>query len=373
MQGTNRTIARLITIVALLGLTVAIVAPASSAAVTSKAPTIEGARTSLTPEETNGRSIAVAPDGTPWLGIAASRVGPMLGRLRPSGRVIEMAVGRGSSGSTSALRFDAAGNLWFVRKDPSGTAILRRSPSGATLTTRLPRGGIVNGLAPDAEGGTWFVRGYRESAAIGRVTAAGKVTTTPLARGSLPSSVVVGPDGAAWFTEQRGSEIGRITSGGELRLFTLERGADPRQIVVGSDGALWFSERGRALGAGKFEDRIGRITTVGQGSEFPIPFGTGTVSLAPTPQGPIWFSTEKGELSSISTSGIVGGRGCYVAGCVSKIVDLALAPDGGVWFTATKEPCTGCGGGSALIHENMGSPFGEIPAGALEPAIGASP
>jgi hypothetical protein len=66
-----------------------------------------------------------------------------------------------------------------------------------------------------------------------------------------------------------------------------------------------------------------------------------TVSLAANPRGPIWFTTENGELSSISTPRTVGARGCSDTGCTSKIENIALARDGGIWFTASKKPILG--------------------------------
>jgi virginiamycin B lyase len=231
----------------------------------------------------------------------------------------------------------------------------------------------VSGLAIGTDGDVWFTRGFKQSAAVGRVTATGVVTQTLLARGSLPSSVAVGADGAAWFTERNANKIGRITTGGDLQLFPLGRGTHPLEIVADPDGAL-FSEAGRALPGKKFADRIGRITTAGEVSEFPITFGHGTDALAADPRGVIWFTIDRGEISSISTTtGAVGARGCFVSYCRAAIESIAVASDGALWFAAAHEPCTGCGGGSVLIHNAEGTQVGEIPAGALEPAPAAEP
>jgi streptogramin lyase len=348
----------------LVGLLVAALAPASSAAFTGEPAQIAGGWSSLLPERTRGNSVAVAPDGTAWFG-ASSETGPELFRVASKELSVKRLTKKGRRSSTRALRFDPQGNLWFARDDAAGSAILRRSPSGALSRFKLPSGGDVSGLAIGTEGNVWYTRAGRKSAAVGRVSPTGKVTQTPLARGSLPSSVVVGPDGAAWFTELGASKIGRISTAGELQLFSLGRGAHPRQIVAGPDGALWFSEQGRALPGMGVADRIGRISTDGQSSEFQIPFGDSTTALAADPRGLIWFATDKGEISSISTTGTVGGRGCFST-CRTGIESIALAPDGAIWVAAQHESCgIGCGGGAVLMYENLGTVVGEIPAGAL--------
>lgn len=369
MRGTNRTIlARIIVLGALLTALTA-VAPAVGAARTVEPLEIEGVRSAYLPQRTYGNSVAVAADGVAWFGAGTER-GLVLAHMTAVDKEVSIddLAKNARLMTTYALRFDPQGNLWFARIG-GGSAIVRLTPSGAVRTTKLARGGSVSGLAIGTEGGVWFTRGFRKSAAIGRLTAIGTVTQWPLARGSLPTSVVVGPDGNAWFTERNANKIGRITPAGEVRLFPLGRGTHPVQIVSGADGALWFSEMGRILADGKVANRIGRITTAGQVSEFPIPFGRSTRALAADPSGLIWFTTDRGEISSISTAGAVGARGCFQVYCPTGILGLALAPDGTLWFAAEHEACTGCGGGSVLIHEAEGTLVGEIPPGALAPPV----
>jgi len=130
-----------------------------------------------------------------------------------------------------------------------------------------------------------------------------------------------------------------------------------------------LSENGERGRHGKPTDRIGRLTADGKITQFAIPFGRGTEQLAADPGGRVWFSTEKGEISSISPSGAIGGRGCP-GSCASAIYSLAFAPDGALWFAAEKHyvPCLLCGGGTAIQQQLEGAPVGEIPAGVLRPA-----
>jgi streptogramin lyase len=339
------------------------IVPATRAA--ARPQSIEGASITSLPERTYGNSVAIGPDGTPWFGVSVG--GPtVLGHVQSEELSVETLRQRGPA-ITSSLQFDPQGNLWFVVETDRKTAIARRAQNGRVTEFPLPPGSLVTALTVGPEGGIWFTRGtHGTGAVVGRIGADGLVTQTRLGRGSEPFSIVAGPDGALWFTERHAGKVGRITTAGEIRLFALRRNVRPQQIVAGPDGALWFGEdtsRGPQSAAAA---HIGRITTDGQASELPIPFGRGTERLAADPRGLIWFSTDDGQLSSISTAGIVGARGCLVY-CRSKAQGIALAPDGTLWFAADQEPCDGCGGGSALIHEAEGTPVGEIPPGALDP------
>jgi virginiamycin B lyase len=369
MQGTNRTIARLVRIVVAC---VAITALAAALASVACAASIAGAEHTLLPERTSGTSVAVAPDGSAWFG-ALTESGPVLAHIRGKKLSIEKpAPKKARWARTAGLQFDPQGNLWFAEEGPSGSSIVRREPSGAQRKFRFPSRAEVNALAIGTEGDVWFTRGWRESPSIGRVAADGTLSRTPLSKGARPSSVAVGPDGAAWFTETGPSKIGRITPGASPQLFPLPPGTHPRQIVAGPDGALWFSEEGRPLGHGKFENRIGRITTSGEVSEFPVPFGQSTEALAADPRGLIWFTTDAGYIGSISTTGEVGPHGCALNTCATGVQSIALAPDGTLWFAADHESCEGCGGGASLMNENLGTPIGSFPTASLAPPAPAS-
>jgi streptogramin lyase len=341
-------------------------AGASVAGTPSPSTPIEGSRT-LLPERTSGTSVAVAPDGTAWFG-ALTESGPVLAHARGAKlSLAKLSPRKARWARTAGLRFDAQGNLWFAEEGPFGSSIVRREPSGAQRKFPLSSRADVNALAVGTEGDVWYVRGWRESPVIGRVAADGTQTRTRLAQGSRPSSVAVGPEGAAWFTETGPSKVGRMAPGAAPQLFSLPRGTHPRQIVAGPDGALWFSEEGRHLGHGKVEDRIGRITTAGEVSEFMIPFGDSTDALAADPRGAIWFTTDTGYFASISTAGAIGPHGCLSGYCGTGINDIALAPDGTLWFSGDHESCEGCGGSASLMNENLGTPIGSFPTASLAP------
>ena len=376
MQRTNRTIVRISRLFAVA----ALVAALSPGAAAAEAPAhLKGAKTFVLPSQTYSDSVAISPTGVPWFGAGAPDMLSLFSVEAESMKVVDLdphhkLVTGDDYGKTDHLRFDGDGNLWFVRDDSAGGAVVRRTPDGTETAFALPPGPPVSSLAIRPEGQVWLTRGHRRAAELVSVTATGTMTRFPLAAGSYPTSIVAGPDGALWFTEEAAGDVGRIGPRGKIRLFALGPRVHPREIVAGPEGALWFSENGKRGRHGKSSDRIGRITTEGKITQFAIPFGHGTEQLAADPGGRVWFSTEKGEISSISLSGAIGARGCP-GSCASAIYSLAVGPEGALWFAAEKHyvPCLQCGGGTAIQQQLEGAPVGEIPAGVLRPADSGSP
>jgi virginiamycin B lyase len=351
-------------------LLVAALVPASATAAEAPAPApeITGLKEWGLGERTVGNSVAVGADGTAWFGtyeffalprVRAGKVEVL--SLAPSGDLEDSR----RMGSTESVQVAADGDLWFLHANAGKQALLRRTPAGKLRGYKLPGHLWIRAFATGPEGNVWFTRGRTKATRIGVMTPAGKVTEQPLAAGSSPASIAAGPDGDYWFTEELAGKVGRISASGGVQLFDLAPGTRPGKIVAGPDGALWFSAHG-PKGSGW---TIGRITTEGAVIEFHVPFGGGVDDLAPDPRGAIWFTTRDGELSSISTNGEFGPRGC-LGDCSTPIQKIAVGPEGAVWFAAGKGPwnCSGCGGEASLMAENAGASVGKIPLGALEPA-----
>src|SRR6266581_4293481 len=115
------------------------------------------------------------------------------------------------------------GNLWFTARD--GNKIGRITPSGAIIEFPLPKKDCrsTNGCQPQEitagpDGNLWFTE--RAGNQIGRITTSGSLTEflipTP---SSLPEGITVGPDGNLWFTEFNIGNIGRITTAGLVTEF----------------------------------------------------------------------------------------------------------------------------------------------------------
>ena len=348
-----------------LALALLLAAVAATGAAAAKPKVFQHAWGATLPELTYGTSVAVAPDGTPWFGVEDS-AGPLLVSRQENLPATDYLYGERREtpiSTTSDLRFDSEGNLWFVKRHGRGPeAIVRRAVDGSLSESSVPAGDWVGSLAIGPAGEAWFSIGGKTQR-FGFIDPAGQVTRIPLPPGVFPSSLVAGPEGAIWFIAPYG-KVGRVTADGGVRLFPLGARVAPRELVVGSDGALWFSENGRRGRDDEGTARIGRVTTTGKVTQFPIPFGHRTEMLAATPQGRIWFTTAEGELSSISTSGAVGPHGCVGSNCRAPIVALAGGLDGSVWFALAHvyETCGECGGGSQLLLNNLGAVVGQVAA-----------
>lgn len=379
MQGTNRTIARLaslLTVAATLGALAGAVVPASSVAAKKSALFLQ------LPWNTFGQSVAISPEGVPWFGLESSETLSLASVQEGKLTTAEVnpdheSISKENIGQTGSLAFDAEGDLWFVRGKGVDAMLVRRAPDGIE-TTFTPAGiRTETALTTGPDGNVWFT--YDGPGAkppgIARMTPTGTVAQFPLDRQSSPTSIVSGPEGALWFSDAGTGNIGRITTAGEITLLSAGRGTYPRQVVAGPDGALWFTENAKPVGKpgkngkARSEDRIGRITTAGKVRQFRLEFGGSTDLLAADPSGRIWFTTQKHELASISTSGALGAHGC-LGSCAAGFNAIALAPDDTLWVALGRGRtyCGGCGGGTDLILENEGGQVGWVPPGALRPA-----
>lgn len=194
-------------------------------------------------------------------------------------------------------------------------------------------------------------------ASTAQATPLGQTNAFPLPDPGSPWSygIASGPDNAMWFTMFTQNKIGRVAMDGTATSFTLPAGTEPYEIATGSDGALWFSQDGG----------LGRITTSGQYSS--VPLGYQTTFLTAAADGSIWF-TRSGYIGHRTNSGAIEdfpvasgayslaadnvGNVWFVAGSNqigrvsaqgevdtfpsghSQVNDVALGPDGNIWFVA---------------------------------------
>ena len=157
MQGTNRTISRRLNIALLLGAVfVGALIPAVSAAAAKPPPVIKSASIATFPERVHGISVAIAPDGVPWFGLQAGRLS--LARWNSGKLKVETLGAEGEyTETTTTLRFDSQGALWFAESG-DGAAIARRSPDGTVTKFPLPEGEPVTALTIGPGGDTVTAR-----------------------------------------------------------------------------------------------------------------------------------------------------------------------------------------------------------------------
>lgn len=243
-------------------------------------------------------------------------------------------------GSIGDLATDAEGNLWFTL--PNSDAIGRITPQGEIARFSLPAydagSGFVAGRGPTsimagADGALWFSETLANE--IGRVTPSLELTEF-----ALPSTVVRpstmtnwgglawGPDGNIWFSESTG-KVARMTPSGAVTEFevggadTLGRGPGP--MTAGRDGAMWFAQPNL--------DELDRITTDGVLSRLALPAFSRPTASACDSAGNLFILEEDGNaVARLSPEGAL--REYPLSTPYSSPRDIAIAPDGVVWFTA---------------------------------------
>jgi streptogramin lyase len=195
--------------------------------------------------------------------------------------------------------------------------------------------------------------------------------------GSSPEHITQASDGNFWFTESflndqnaTPHKVGRITPAGQVTEFNVCDFCFPTDIVQGSDGVLYFTKNDAPLGrittdgqvlpdAGEIfsfngngidahgddiwvtdfnNDSIHRYDIpTGVFTEFPTPASSGNtdpLDVAVAPDGIVWFTEGLGQI----------GRLDPATGVITEIdVDgfpreISIASDGAVWFTERFTP-----------------------------------
>jgi streptogramin lyase len=187
------------------------------------------------------------------------------------------------------------------------------------------------------------------------VVAARAVPTVPMPpeyvttfqNGFVGESTAIGPEGEIWGTDWSAGQIDRMSTGGILtRRFDVKTGtnsdeptvAHPSGIIRGADGAMWFIDGENAAG----EPLIGRITPAGGETAFPVAAASAHVEdIAVGPEGNVWFTVPYGGteplIGRLQPNGAVQHFSITTGASPnlptfsepSQIVD---GPDGNLWF-----------------------------------------
>jgi virginiamycin B lyase len=268
--------------------------------------------------------------------------------LTPFGVITEYRVPRANSGLWD-ITLGPDGALWFVEYNVHKIGRLTTDGHFAEYVIPSdPTKFEIQNITSGPDHALWFTEipttigeGIADRGLIGRITTDGQVTEFQLTPpNSQPFGITPGPDGALWFADCAGNKIGRITTGGQIKEYELPPwqsnggvgGNCPTMITSGPDGALWFTERN--------SNKIGRITTDGHLSAYDIPTPhSGVLDITSGPDGALWFteSLVGRQIGRITTAGVISeyplpDQETDVPG------SIVSGPDGALWFTLGVDP-----------------------------------
>jgi virginiamycin B lyase len=121
---------------------------------------------------------------------------------------------------------------------------------------------------------------------------------------------------------------------GQVEEFPLGAGTRPTAIVAGPDGSLWFAGV-QYLSGGSFADVVGKVTPGGEVTEFPLDTHSANLGLgdiAVGPDGNLWFTVGgRPKVGRITTAGEV--KEFELNAADAKPGSIVAGPDGNLWFT----------------------------------------
>jgi streptogramin lyase len=121
---------------------------------------------------------------------------------------------------------------------------------------------------------------------------------------------------------------------GQVEEFSLGAGTRPTAIVAGPDGNLWFAGV-QYLSGSSFADVVGKVTPAGKVTEFQPDTHSANLGLsdiAVGPDGNLWFTVGgRPKIGRITTAGDV--TEFELPSAVAKPDPIVAGPDGNLWFT----------------------------------------
>jgi virginiamycin B lyase len=178
------------------------------------------------------------------------------------------------------------------------------------------------GLAVAPDGSAWYTD--IAAHAVSRMTPSGEVTSFPLGTPIVRlGRLAVAPDGAAWFAEPISRSISRLKDGELTRhLFQSPLGG-PYGVAAAADGTVWATLQAA--------NQLLRIAPDGTISAFNVPRpGAVPTDIAVAPDGAVWFVEFRGN----SIGRFKDGE--FVSFTIAQenagLTGIAVAEDGAVWF-----------------------------------------
>ncbi|MFO1321846.1 MAG: hypothetical protein U1F52_19755 [Burkholderiales bacterium] len=187
------------------------------------------------------------------------------------------------------------------------------------------------GLAVDPQGNAWYADA--PATAMLRVTPSGEIHGVPLATPiARLGRVATGADGSVWFAESTAYSVSSIR-GGKLERHDIPsvRGG-PFGVAVARDGTAWATLQS--------SNALMRIPPAGAPQEIEIPTrGVAPTDIAVAPDGGVWFiefrANQVGRYADGKFTEIPMPEG------IGALSGIAVTPDGSAWFGAMKGAAIG--------------------------------
>jgi virginiamycin B lyase len=197
------------------------------------------------------------------------------------------------------------------------------APTGRFVEYAMPHADEApTAIAAASDGTVWFT--IDRADAIGRWHE-GRIERMPTPRRNFePLGLAVAPDGSAWYTDIAAGAIVRMAPSGEASLFLLDTPITRLgRLAVAPDGSVWFAD---ATGWGITQLQNGTFKHHASAAADEGPYG-----VAVGADGIVWASLQRsGKLMRIDPDGTTASVDVPRPGAVPT--DLAVGPDGSVWF-----------------------------------------
>lgn len=225
----------------------------------------------------------------------------------------------------------------------------------ATITHSADVPGGIFTLAVGADGVAWA------SSVHTILRASPSLQMRTFAVSGYPQRLIVGTDGQPWFVANTsgGYAIGRITSGGSVRTFAVPAGYEvsAANVIIGPDGNLWYIATTPIFmtsTGGSFSTAFGRVTPTGSVHQFAYPRSTtgpviNTNDLAVGPDGNLWYALNKETFSQPDQNHVIheGYAGGYIGRLTTSgqfkeftipnpqdgVGSIVAGPTGNIWYT----------------------------------------
>ena len=178
----------------------------------------------------------------------------------------------------------------------------------------------------------------------GRKLLSSEAHAISLAPMEIPTSnIIAGSDGDLWVAGPgyNSSYIEKIGTNGSVTAFKVPGSPEVDDLVPGPDGNVWFSAQSFNPNRFKSHGILGKVTPDGQITEIPIPgnlgvFGAGGPAIARGPGGVLWFALQGYDSGQVSEFGLMTAAGRIkrfpVPMSQIQMLDIAVGPDGNLWF-----------------------------------------